>query len=315
MPKNGSADDEDLEVILDASEGLLPGEDGNAEIQVSEGARAVGAEDGIAALQANLDRERREKEQAQAARAAADQRAREAEDREAKARGETTETQLSLVTNAIDTVKASAVALKANLANALRDQDFEAAAEVQEQMANNAVRLQVLERGKVDLEETAKNPPPQIVRQTGNPDPVEAFLENIQITPRSANWLRSHRDYVTDPKLNRKMIRAHEDLMDENYVPDSDSYFEAMEARLGVLQAPAREERQESAMSDAAEPARRREAPPAAPVSRGGTGNGSAPTSMRLTPAEREMAEMSGMTNEEWAKNKAALIREGKLVS
>ena len=35
--------------------------------------------------------------------------------------------------------------------------------------------------------------------------------------------------------------------------------------------------------------------------------------SVRLTASEREMAQMMGMTNEEYAKNKLMLIKEGKL--
>ena len=51
-------------------------------------------------------------------------------------------------------------------------------------------------------------------------------------------------------------------------------------------------------------------APAAAPVSRGSSGRENV---VRLTAAEREMAELMGMKPEEYARNKIALKKEGKL--
>jgi len=66
-------------------------------------------------------------------------------------------------------------------------------------------------------------------------------------------------------------------------------------------------------MADAAQPVKRA-APAAAPVSRAGNGgNGSRPNVVKLTPAEVEMAGAMGMTPEEYARNKVALKKEGKL--
>ena len=66
-------------------------------------------------------------------------------------------------------------------------------------------------------------------------------------------------------------------------------------------------------MADSAKVTQRRSAPPAAPVSRSGNGTGSSPNVVRLTSAEREIASMMGMTDKEYAKNKVALQKEGKL--
>ena len=54
-------------------------------------------------------------------------------------------------------------------------------------------------------------------------------------------------------------------------------------------------------------------APPAAPVSRSGTGTGGRPNVVSLTRAEREAARDMGMTEQDYARNKVALIKEGKL--
>ena len=54
--------------------------------------------------------------------------------------------------------------------------------------------------------------------------------------------------------------------------------------------------------------------PPAAPVSRsGGNGNGSRSNVVTLSAAEVEAAEACGQTPEEYARNKLALMREGKI--
>ena len=67
-------------------------------------------------------------------------------------------------------------------------------------------------------------------------------------------------------------------------------------------------------VSAAAAPAQRRSSPAAAPVSRSGTGTGGgSPNVVRLSADEREMAKMMGMTAEEYARNKLALIKDGKL--
>jgi phage I-like protein len=48
-------------------------------------------------------------------------------------------------------------------------------------------------------------------------------------------------------------------------------------------------------------------------VSRGGGAPGTKPNRVRLSAEERDMAEMMGMTLEEYGKNKRDLQREGKL--
>jgi hypothetical protein len=102
------------------------------------------------------------------------------------------------------------------------------------------------------------------------------------------------------------MFRAHEDAVDDGIQPDTDEYFEFIEGRMGIN----RDSAVESPMSEAAAPAPRRSvSPPPAPVSRG---NAPRPNVMRLSRAEAETAKDLGMTPEEYAKNKAALIKENR---
>jgi phage I-like protein len=63
-------------------------------------------------------------------------------------------------------------------------------------------------------------------------------------------------------------------------------------------------------MSAAAKPVQRSAPPAAAPVNRG---NGTRPGVVKLSGVEAETAKMLGMTEKEYALNKLALQREGKL--
>ena len=88
----------------------------------------------------------------------------------------------------------------------------------------------------------------------------------------------------------------------DGHAADSEDYFANVETLLGVRKAPAAEEPLSSA-------SRRSTPPPAAPVSRETRGG----NVVRLTSEEREMADMMKMTPEEYAKNKVALKKEGRL--
>jgi hypothetical protein len=63
-------------------------------------------------------------------------------------------------------------------------------------------------------------------------DPFEDHL--AQHTPRTAEWMREHKDWVTDPRRNSKLIGAHHMAIAEGLDPDSDAYFDHCERTLGL---------------------------------------------------------------------------------
>jgi len=258
----------------------------------------------LKALRANVEEERNARIQAQEQ---AKQQARLVE----KSQIEVANTNLQLVSSAIDTVKRENEILKANYRAALSQNDYDSAADAQERMAINAAKLLQLENGKAAMEAEPKQR--QEVREVSRTsDPVEAFAS--QLSPRSASWVRRNPQFVTDPRLNQKMIAAHNLAVADGFEADSDDYFSFIEDTLKVnRREEAPSQQQESALSSAAAPAQRRSSPPAAPVSRSGTANGSRPNVVTLTAAEREAAEMMGMSHMDYAKNKLALQKEGKL--
>lgn len=208
---------------------------------------------------------------------------------------------LQLVSTAIETVKRENEYLKYNYKEALQVGDYDKVAELQEAMSGNAAKLLQLENGKVALE----NKPRQV-----NSDPVEQFA--AQLSPRSADWIRRNPQCVTDPRLQQKMIAAHNLAIADGYSADTDDYFGFVEQTIGLRKAKREESRDEedTPLSSASKPMQRQAAPPAAPANQGGSTRSNV---VRLTRAEADTAKMFGMTEQEYAKHKIALQKEGKL--
>lgn len=258
----------------------------------------------------------RQLEEQTTARQAADRRAAANAGAAAAAASEVDNANLREVITAIDIVKTTQDALKARLRDAMSGSDFDAAADIHVELSNNAAKLLQLENGKLAMEEEAKNPRRQATTEAAG-DPVESLARTL--TPKSADWVRKHPSFVTDPRLNRKMIRAHQDAIDDGCAPDSTEYFAYVEGRLGVnataTLTPANgADKDAEALSAAAAAQTRRDSsgatpPPAIPASRGG----SSKNARTLTAEEKEIASLNGQTEEEYAKAKEALKAEGRL--
>jgi phage I-like protein len=146
-----------------------------------------------------------------------------------------------------------------------------------------------------------QNRPP--VRPVAPPPPNVSPVDDLiqRVTPLSAQWLQNNRDNLKDPRSFRIMARAHEDAVDHGIIPESDEYFRFVESRLGFSKGETAPP--EPAMSAAAAPVQRRQSPPAAPVSRQpSTSSGNKPHVVKLTPEQREAARISGVTEEEYAR-------------
>ena len=275
-------------------------DDADIQIDGAPSPRRVDPEQALNDLRKQLDVER-------ARAAAAEQRANENANLAMRAQSETADTNLHLVSNAIESVKQNGEMLKANYKAAMSVGDFDAAADIQAEISTNAARLLQLEQGKSAIESAPKPEAPAPFVS----DPVEAIARNM--TPRSAAWIRSHPEFATDPKKLNRMIAAHNLAVSEDFVPDTDDYFAAVERTLKIGTSDS-VSRSDDASADAARVTQRRDSPPpAAPTTRQGSASGSSPTVVRLSAAEREIAGMMGMTEKDYALNKIALQKEGKL--
>lgn len=136
-----------------------------------------------------------------------------------------------------------------------------------------------------------------------------------QFTPQTRQWFEKNPDYQPGKALNQKAIEADGLALRAGYRPDTPEYFNYVDTFLG-LKAPA--EQQQEPQKVTTKP---QSMPAAAPPSRGnGSGVQKTPQKITLTAREREVAvatQSLGKTEQErienYAKNKIALIKEGRL--
>jgi hypothetical protein len=262
-----------------------------------DGADDTDPQSAIEKLQKKLKKERERRKEAE-------RQAQVASYEAQKASYQVEDSNLTLVTNAIDTLKRDNEYLKAAYKESMSVGDYDRAAEIQEVMSGNSAKLLQLENGKNVMESKPRQPP------QFEADPVERMASSL--SPRSAKWIRNNPQFATDPRLTQKMVAAHNLAMADGYKADSDDYFEFVEDILKV-RTKKDDYEDESALSEASMGKSRRSAPVAAPVSRSGQAPGTRPNVVRLTSDEREIARFNKMTDQEYARYKMQLQKEGKL--
>lgn len=228
---------------------------------------------------------------------------------------------LSMVLGALDTIDANIESLENQAAEALSTGDFKGAAKLNSQIAQQAAQRPDLLRGKAALEHEAKNPrsaQPQ-PGQLSDSQKIELYVSTME--PRAAAWIRAHPQYVTDQKLNDKLLARHYSAKEAGHVEGTDGYFRFIEDGLSLPQgnghaAPpplpaAAADGAPDPLSAAGASVRKRDdvQPPAAAPSRGGGGS----RKITLTPAQQEAARVSGMTYEEYGKAMETERRAGTI--
>jgi hypothetical protein len=282
-------DDDDITLELSESDAILAAEEQEPEY--------------ILTLREQLAAEK-------AGRAAAEKRLLQAAREVHSARSEVDETNLQLVVNAIDTVGRDIELLSQAHTQALQNGDYDRATRIQREMSANEAKLLQLNNGREAMENAPRQPEPQLPPA----DPVEAFA--AQLSPRSADWVRRHPEFVNDPRLNSKMIAAHNLAVADGIPTDTDDYFAAIEETLKIG---SRSVQTDTGDQYAAKVVQRRDAAPAAaPANRGNQSTSS--NAIRLNRDQLEMAEMLRGPNEtkeeaikRYARNLSDLKKEGKI--
>ena len=209
-------------------------EEPEIEVEIEQDAPVVetkkdGSEDAIALAireqakeyEVKLGAEREEKE---AARRRADTAEREA--RVATAR--VADSDLDSVTNAISMVEMQREKVKRQLKDAMEAGDFDGTVKAQEDLSEAITKLNALKEGKNYIEQRKSEPV--------NVDPQEAYIGKF--TQRSQEYLRQHRELVTNENKNKRMISAHYEAEAEGHKPDSEAYFQFLDNKLGYADAP-----------------------------------------------------------------------------
>jgi hypothetical protein len=146
---------------------------------------------------------------------------------------EVVSSQLDTVLSGIQAANAEAEAAEKDFIAAAEAGDFTAQARAQRKMSAAESRIQRLTEAKGDLEEAKATKPAQRTETRPEPrqeptDKVELFAKSM--SPRSAAWIRSHPDCVTDNKKNARMLAAHNLAVADDIPIDSDEYFQRIEA-------------------------------------------------------------------------------------
>ena len=286
-PEDEDQDDQELE--LEASSDAEDADD------------ATDPEKGIADLKASLEAQKKAFEEEKRLRAEAEQRAQEAAVAANQERAKAVAAQRQSVSDSLTFMKAREKGLVQEIAEAKSIGDYQKEAELQREMVTHVQAMERLQISQGQLEKLAKQPVQQVA-----PSPSSQLDQWISSqSPRTASWIRSNREAIgIDQEANRHLIAAaHHKAVGQGHVIESDSYFDAIDRELGLKD----RGREEEEVSD--EPissaGRRSVAPPAAPVSRGGSRNGT----FTLTSAEKEAAQISGVSYEEYYRN---MMREKK---
>ena len=249
------------------------------------------ARDALAARQRDLDD--------------ANRRAREAEERETKVRGEASSYEMDAVNNALAASQAESDAAQRDYEAALTNQDAKAQSDAQRRLSRAEARIVQFEDSKAILEDRAKRAQDAPKKETR--DPLEAAIANLPDAAKT--WLRTHSEYMTEPRKNAKIQSLHWDAIEAGNGAFTPSYFEWIEVQLGMRKAPKKED---DDVED--EPETRKERViTSAPVSRESPSlRDGRPTNQRITlsPEQREAARFSGVSEIEYAKQ---LIRMNEM--
>jgi len=300
-------------VVREPDEPDLQSEENQDSLSGSENTGQQGlSEDSNASLKAQiaaLEKSNREfQERAEAERVAKTEALKRVQEREAefgKLQEQTVNSQQEAIDAALAAVEIEAESAQREIEQALAIADGKALGEAQRKMSRAEARRIALENGKEALEREIKERPKPVEIK---PEPVDP-LENVNIPNLAKQWLRSHPDYLNDARKNSKLQALHWDVVDEGYQPYSQEYFERVEQRLGLRPEPHLED--DDDMEDEPQPVVRKKpvvsAPPSREVPEGNTGR--VPRKVTLSAAEKEAARISGVSDEEYAKNKLKLLQ------
>lgn len=203
--------------------------------------------------------------------------------------------QADAVTHALTAGEQRMATLKSSYAAALRDGDYDKVADLQAEMSEMGAQLAGVraqqQRAEQQRQQALQVPPRQVQQQQN--DPVEQFISGR--TPRTAAWLREHRDIAfRNGELSKRLQAAHMLAEDEDLKPDTDEYFSFIERNMGL------EKNRQQQQSGAPPPkAGGQRTQSAAPPSREASYGGSRQQSTSISADVVRRAEWMGITPQE----------------
>lgn len=158
------------------------------------------------------------------------------------------------------------------------------------------------------LLETPAPQPQQQMRQPAG-DPLD-YMENV--TEKQRQWLKDHREIFNDQRKLRKAGVGVDEAIAAGHPIDSPSFFQFIDEYMGFRKPQSQPEPEPEPEAEP-EPQPTRRSIVAAPVSRNppspSSGKRESDTRVVLTPQEREIAKLSGVSETEYAAQKIAVQR------
>lgn len=206
--------------------------------------------------------------------------------------------------------------LKSQLLDAKQRGDAQAEVDIIDKMTAIKIEVQQLQSGKADFERQFQQrqnqppPPPQQYQQPSTPQQVADWViaQRNDWRPGEVDWIREHPDAVADPGQFQQLQAAAAYAAKRGIERGTPEYFQLVNDRLGYEA----DEPQYDEVDMVDEPRHNPRPLPAAPPSRPSPGLSvrEAPSGTRVTlsPAEREAAKISKISEHEYARNKARLV-------
>lgn len=213
------------------------------------------------------------------------------------------DTTKALFTTAIETAQGGLKSAKTKYAEAMRQQDFEGAADAQAEIAQFTQEIGQLQGA---VREIGDAPPARQQPKPAAPTDFNAAVEqyiSTQLTPAQQTFARKHRDkiFTPDSDKNLKKVLALSNVAALEHGVDTPEFFQYIEKNMGL--------------SDEPKPKTpvvvrtKRPAIAAAPAGRGGAKQ---TVQVEVTAAEREVAKRMGMTPARYALRKKQIADGAK---
>ncbi len=274
--------DEELQVVIDPEEVIPPEGTVTADAKAEKIQKST--EPAVDDLKAQVAELTEAKEADRKAREEAQRRARELQAEVERAHQRASDSDLSTITQAIETAQSEIEQAKKDIRSAKDAGDLDAEVDAMDRMTTAKATYLRLDESKADAEARKKAPPRDDSGRFAPNDPVEHYVRGR--TEPTATWLRAHPEFITNQKKNNKLTAAHYDAESEGYAPDTPEYFDHVETFLGLKGKAAPIEAPQT------KPAKRQsEAAPVAPTAATANG-GTAPSDkvVRLTTGEARAA-------------------------
>lgn len=268
-------DEEDILIPDDAPEPAKAEPEKPAKVEAEP---TKSADDGIEELRRQLEAEK-------AARVNSERQAREREEEASRYRGQAERSRADNLANAVDLAAQEIDKQKSAYRAAMETGDFAAAAEAQASISKAAAAELMANQARAAYEA-------QMRAREAQPRPqVQTY------TPATQDWINKHPEFLSNQGFKRRAFAAHELAVGSGLETDTPAYFDRIESLMGLK-------------TEEQRPAGKPSPAPSAPVSRGVTTGADGRKSYHLTAQEKEIADFSGVSYLEYAKNREKIRAE-----